>query len=477
MSILNNRLLKTDSYKLSHFAQYPKGTSYISSYIEARGSTINGCDEIVVFGLQKFIKDFLLQPITRAEVFEAKAFADLHGEPFNLDGWLYIVDKHNGFLPLHIEAIAEGTVVKIGTPIVQITNTDDKCAWLTSYFEPAILQDVWYGSTVATISRECKKAIVEASLKSSNDLSGVPFKLHDFGYRGVSSTESAQLGGAAHLVNFMGSDTIAGICGAMHYYNADMAGFSIPAAEHSTMTIRGKEGEREAFQAMIDAYATEPGKIFAVVSDAYDIYNAVRNLWAGNGLLEQVKAKGCKVVIRPDSGDPLVVPIDIVELLWDLTPEKLINSKGYKILPPYVGVIQGDGINVNSIPKIIDNLLDRGFSMDCLNFGMGGGLLQQVNRDTFKWAMKASWGVVNGKEIDIYKDPVTDQGKKSKRGHFAVTFDKKTGEWTVHRKQQWYALGIDAPRNMLETVYMYSNGQMQISLHHFADVKRRAEIV
>jgi len=473
MSILNNRLLKTDSYKLSHFAQYPKGTKYISSYIEARGSTIQGVEHVVMFGLQKFVKDFLLQPITVEEVNEAAAFAKVHGEPFNLDGWLYIVNHHQGFLPLHIEAIPEGTPVPIGTPMVQIVNTDDKCAWLTSYFEPAILSSVWYGSTVATISRTCKEYILDA-LDRSGDPASVTFKLHDFGYRGVSSDESAQLGGAAHLINFMGSDTIAGIAAAMHYYNADVCGFSIPAAEHSTMTIRGKEGEREAFQAMIDAYATEPGKIFAVVSDAYDIYNAVRNLWVGTGLLEQVKAKGCKVVIRPDSGDPLVVPIDIVEMLWDLTPEKLINDKGYKVLPPYVGVIQGDGINVTSIPKIIDNLLNRGFSMDCLAFGMGGGLLQQVNRDTFKWAMKASWGIVNGKEVDIYKDPVTDKGKKSKRGQFAVIRDGDV--WGTMRKSAWFALGMDAPRNQLETVYHHDTTDTHVRLDIFDNIRKRASV-
>lgn len=473
MSIINNRLLKTDSYKLSHFAQYPKKTKFISSYIEARGSAVNGVDYTVVFGLQKAIKDLLLKPITLEEVEEASAFAAKHGEPFPYDGFRYILAKHNGFLPLHIEAIPEGTVVPVGIPLVQIVNTDDQCAWLTSYFEPYFLRPVWYGTSVATISYACKLAIRKAMIESCNDLSGLPFKLHDFGYRGVSSDESAQIGGAAHLVNFMGTDTIMAIAHAMDYYNSEVCGYSIPASEHSTMTILGRAGEKEAFQGMIDAYAG-PGKIFACVSDGYDIYNAVRNIWINGGLLEQVKNAGAKVVIRPDSGDPLVVPIDIVELLWDGTPEKLVNSKGYKILPPYVGVIQGDGINVDSIPKILANLLARGYSADCLNFGMGGGLLQFVNRDTFKFAMKASWGIVAGKEVDIYKDPVTDKGKKSKRGQFAVT--RWQGEWKVMRKAEWLALGMDAPRNLLETVYHYANGQMQVRLTNFDEVKARASL-
>jgi nicotinamide phosphoribosyltransferase len=475
MSILTNRLLQTDSYKLSHFAQYPENTKYISSYIEARGSSVEGVNETVFFGLQAFVKDFLLTPFTLEEILEAKEFAEIHGEPFNLEGWLYILNRHSGFLPLHIEAIAEGTVVPVGIPLVQVINTDDhNCAWLTSYFEPTILSSVWYGTTVATISYACKKAIKAAMEKSCDTLDGLPFKLHDFGFRGA-APGAAKLGGAAHLINFMGTDTIQGIGGAMHYYNAEVksCGFSIPAAEHSTMTIRGKEGEKACFQQMIDAYA-KPGGLFAVVSDGYDIYNAVKNEWINGGLLDQVKAKGAKVVIRPDSGDPLVVPVDIIEMLWDGTPEKLVNTKGYKVLPPYVGVIQGDGINVHTLPKILDNLLARGFSADNIAFGMGGGLLQQVNRDTFKFAMKASSGNIAGKDVDIFKDPVTDSGKKSKRGRFAVV--KDAGVWKTMRKQDYFALGIDAPLNQLQTVYDYSKNNRELRLTTFAEVRARAAL-
>jgi nicotinamide phosphoribosyltransferase len=474
MSILTNRLLQTDSYKLSHFAQYPTKTSYISSYIEARGSSIEGVNETVFFGLQPFIKDFLLTPITLEEILEAEAFAQIHGEPFNYAGWRYILDTHGGNLPLRIEAVAEGSVVPVGTPLVQIQNTDDKCAWLTSYFEPTILSPVWYGTSVATISYACKKAIRYAMLKSSDSLDGLEFKLHDFGFRGV-IPGGGRVGGAAHLINFRGTDTIQGIGAAMHYYNADVksSGFSIPAAEHSTMTIRGKEGEKLCFQQMVDAYA-KPGAIFAVVSDGYDIYNAVLNEWIHGGLLQQVKAAGAKVVIRPDSGNPLVVPVDIVELIWDNTPEKLINSKGYKVLPPYVGVIQGDGITVNTIPLILNNLLGRGFSADCLNFGMGGGLLQHVNRDTFKFAMKASWGIVDGKEVDIYKDPVTDKGKRSKRGRFAVV--KEGDDWKTMRKHEYFAMGFSAPINQLQVVYDYSKCNRELRLTTFDDVRKRAAL-
>jgi nicotinamide phosphoribosyltransferase len=474
MSIITNRILMTDSYKLSHWAQYPKDTKRISSYIEARGASISGVTETVFFGLQAWIKDFLLVPITMEEILEAQMVAEIHGEPFNLEGWLHILNVHGGFLPLHIEAIQEGTVVPVGIPLVQIQATDDAVAWLAGYFEPAILSYCWYGTTVASNSRYCKKAIAAALEKSADNLDGLLFKLHDFGYRGC-SPGAARIGGAAHLINFRGTDTIQGIGGAVHYYNAEIksCGFSIPAAEHSTMTIRGKEGEKQCFQQMIDAYA-KPGKIFAVVSDGYDIYNAVKNEWINGGLLDQVKAAGATVVIRPDSGNPETVPVEIVDMLWQGTPEKLVNSKGYRMLPPYVRVIQGDGINIDSLPRILENLMAAGYSADNLAFGMGGGLLQQVNRDTFKFAMKASWGIVGGKEVDIYKDPVTDKGKRSKRGHFAVV--KDGGEWKTMRKQDYYALGIDAPINQLVTVYHSTKNDRDIRFTNFDQVRERAAL-
>lgn len=421
MSISNNPILTTDSYKYSHFAQYPAGTSHVYSYIEARGTKIEGVEEVVMFGLQKYIKDVLMKPITKQQVEEAKLFCEQHGVPFNYEGWMIIVNEHRGFLPISIRAVPEGTPIPLGNLMVSVANTDERLPWLTSFVETDILRSVWYGSTVATLSREMKKTIKHhLDLTSDNPDAELPFKLHDFGCRGVSSLESAAIGGAAHLVNFMGTDTVPGLTMVMDYYDAGMVGYSIPAAEHSTMTLRGREHEKESYQAMIDAYAA-PGKIFAVVSDSYDIYNAVKNIWVKGGLLQQVKEKGATVVIRPDSGDPVLEPIGVIELLMEeLGDEVYVNSKGYRVLPDYVRVIQGDGIDHKDLEKILSILTAKGISASNIAFGMGGGLLQKVNRDTFKFAMKASYAIVDGKGQGVYKDPVTDPGKKSKRGKLGL---------------------------------------------------------
>ena len=414
----HNPILTSDSYKYSHFQQYPKGTERVYSYIEARGTNLNpNFSEVVMFGLQKYIKDQLLTPITKRDVEEAKLFCEAHGTPFNYEGWMRIVKVHNGFLPIEIRAVPEGTPVTLSNLMVSVHNLDEELPWLTSFVETDILRSVWYGSTVATLSREIKRTINSfLELTSDDPEAELPFKLHDFGCRGVSSTESAGIGGAAHLVNFMGTDTVPGITTAMRYYDADVCGYSIPASEHSTMTLRGNENEQESYQAMIDAYA-QPGKIFACVSDSYDIYNAVSNIWVGGGLLQQVKEKGATVVIRPDSGDPVQTPVDVIVMLMDLLGDEVkTNSKGFRVLPDYVRVIQGDGIDSDDVTAILGKLAMAKISASNIAFGMGGGLLQKVNRDTFKFAMKASAALINGKMVDVFKDPVTDPGKKSKKG-------------------------------------------------------------
>lgn len=469
MNILTNPILSTDSYKLSHFAQYPKATETVFSYIEARGSKIPGVNEVVMFGLQPYIVEMTNRVITQQHVEEAAEFAAAHGEPFNREGWERIVNVHAGRLPVEIYALPEGTPVPIGTPMVAVFNTDPELPWLTSYLETDILRHVWYGSTVATLSRECKR-IIKAALEKSSDNpdAELPFKLHDFGFRGVSSFESAAAGGAAHLVNFMGTDTIAGIGHAMEYYDAGVCGYSIPAAEHSTMTMRGRSQEKASYQAMVDAYA-KPGAIFAVVSDSYDLFNAVENIWIGGGLLDQVKERGATVVIRPDSGDPLTVPVEVIKLIAEKYGYT-VNSKGYKVLPDHVRVIQGDGITIDSLPVILRNLLDAGFSASNIAFGMGGGLLQQVNRDTFKFAMKASAAKIDGIWIDVYKDPVTDTGKRSKRGIVGAARLNDGGKIVTKTFDdlQGYAGG-----NLLRQVF--KDGYLR-RVYNFNDVRDNAKV-
>lgn len=413
MSIINNPILRSDSYKYSHFKQYPSGTTRILSYIEPRHTKLN-INEVVHFGTQIFIKDRLMKPFTASDVKEAQAFMAEHGEPFNYEGYMYIVEKHGGMFPVNISAVPEGMPVPLGCMMVKISNTDEQCSWATSMLETELLQAVWYGSTVATISRECKRIIKAAMERTGADLAGLPFKLHDFGYRGVSSPESAGIGGAAHLINFLGSDTIRGIVYANQFYNAGTAGFSIPAAEHSTITSWGKENEVDAYANMVDKFA-KPGAIFAVVIDSYNPFEAIQKMHE-RGLFDRVKNAGATMVLRPDSGDPHKMPLDVIRNLMNYVGFTT-NQKCFDVLPPHIRVIQGDGITIDSIPVICNNMVTEGFSMDNLAFGMGGGLLQHCNRDTFGFAMKCSQIEVNGVPRDVYKET---PGKKSKRGDFDV---------------------------------------------------------
>jgi nicotinamide phosphoribosyltransferase len=356
-----------------------------------------------------------------------------HGEPFNRAGWQYILDQHSGYLPVVIRAVPEGTVVPVKNVLATIENTDPECFWLTTWLETALLRAVWYGTTVATQSYTIKQVILDF-LERTGDPTLIDFKLHDFGARGVSSMESAGIGGAAHLVNFMGTDTITGILFAREYYNAGVAGFSIPAAEHSTITSWGRDGEVDAYRNILNNFAT-PGSIVAVVSDSYDIYNAAENLWGGE-LRQQVIDSGATVVIRPDSGDPVEVNRKLIEILGSKFGYTK-NAKGFKVLNN-IRLIQGDGVNELTIRSILGAFMAMGWSADNIAFGMGGALLQIVDRDTQKFAMKCSAAEVNGKWIDVVKDPVTDSGKKSKAGRVTL-WTNGTGEYvsSVDEPKQW----------------------------------------
>ena len=378
---MNNLILMTDSYKMSHFLQYPQGTSYMSSYIESRGGDY---PHTVFFGLQYFLLEYLSKGISIADVEEANKFYKLHGEPFDYEGWMYIARELKGKLPIHIRAVPEGSVVPTHNVLITIESTDPKVFWVASWVE-ALLLKVWYPITVATRSYTIKQKIRKAlELSSDAPEAELPFKLHDFGCRGTSSNESAMIGGAAHLVNFMGSDTVPGVWCANKYYDCEMSAFSIPAAEHSTITSWGKANELEAYRNMLTQFA-KPGSIVACVSDSYDLFNAIDNLW-GSELKEQIVKSGATVVIRPDSGDPASIVLETAKRL-DAKFGSVVNSKGFKVLNN-VRIIQGDGINEHSIDDILKGLLDAGYSASNIAFGMGGGLLQDLNRDTLKFAGK-----------------------------------------------------------------------------------------
>ena len=455
-----NIILNVDSYKTSHFLQYPDNTTYVSSYVESRGGDFA---QSVFFGLQMFIKASLATPVNQANIDEAEEIFGLHGVPFYKEGWQYILDKHGGCLPLEIQALPEGSVVPVKNALVQVVNTDLNCAWLTSYIETSLLRAIWYPTTVATVSWRCRQIIERYLQETADSADSLPFKLHDFGARGTSSEETAAIGGLANLINFQGTDTISGIVAARRYYHEQMAGFSIPAAEHSTVTCWGKEGEAEAYANMLKQFSG-PGKTVAVVSDSYDLWNAIDNIW-GQQLKSKVETSGGTLVIRPDSGDPVNVVTESIERLMKKFGYT-VNQKGYRVLPDCVRVIQGDGISLKTIEAILATMKARKQSADNVAFGMGAELLQKVNRDTLKFAMKASAARVEGLWRDVYKSPVTDLGKASKKGRLAVVADGYGSIKTIRESD------LGQRQNLLQTVF--KNGKF-LQEWTFAEVRARAQ--
>lgn len=413
---LENPILNTDSYKFGHFLQYPPGTQAISSYIETRGQLEEA--DVLFFGLQMFLKEYLGRPVTRAHVMEAEEIVTAQGQPFDRQGWMHIVERLGGYLPLRIEALPEGTLVRRGVPLVQVVNTDPQCYWLTSHIETALLRAVWYPSTVASQIRKLKRILQQALERTADNPEAVlPFSLHDFGARGATSKEQAGLGGAAHLVHFRATDTMTGVLYARRYYDAAMAGLSLPASEHSTMTSWGVEGETRAYANMVDLFAGK-GSV-SVVSDSFDINYAVSEIW-GRELRDKVKASGGRVVIRPDSGDPIETPVHVVRQL-DYHFGSTLNAKGYKVLHPSVRVLQGDGLSTTDMSQILGRLEGFGFSAENICFAMGSGILQKVNRDTYSFAMKVNGRMdESGRWHDIFKRPATMNVKASKAGRQAV---------------------------------------------------------
>jgi nicotinamide phosphoribosyltransferase len=220
-----------------------------------------------------------------------------------------------------------------------------------------------------------------------------------------------------HLVNFKGTDSFEAVEAAYEYYNCEMAGFSIPATEHSTITAWGRENEAAAYEHILDVYG-KPGKTFACVSDSYDLFNAVEHIW-GEKLRQKLLDSGATLVVRPDSGDPLQVDTKVAELLDEKFGHR-VNKKGFMVLNDAVRIIQGDGMNPYTIDHLFQGLMKRGYSAENFTVGMGGAMLQKHDRDTFSFAMKACAIRRGDRWYDVYKDPATGSGKKSKAGKLTL---------------------------------------------------------
>src|SRR5215469_7976197 len=456
-----NLILQTDSYKFTHWKQFPPRTEFVYSYLESRGGMFG---QTLFFGLQYYLKEYLRgSVVTEDDVAEAQSFVDQHLGPglFNAAGWRHIVNHHGGRLPVVIKAVEEGSVVDVHNVLMTIENTDPQCWWLPNYLETLLLK-VWYPITVATLSRAIRQVFL-AALERSGDPALIDFKLHDFGYRGVSSEETAGIGASAHLVNFKGTDTVAGIRFLQHYYgSSEMEGFSIPAAEHSTITAWGRENELRAYDNMLTQF---PSGLVAVVSDSYNVYEACERLW-GQVLKEKVLARPGTLVVRPDSGNPRAVVLKVLEILAQKFGFET-NSKGYRVLNPKVRVIQGDGVNYWTIQDTLTAMNRAGWSADNITFGMGGALLQQLNRDTQQFAFKCSNVTINGEDRDVFKDPVEGHDKASKRGRLAL--HRKNGSWTTVRTKR----GVEDPEDQLRPVFR--DGEVLVE-YKVDEVRKRARL-
>ena len=456
----------SDSYKLTHAPQYPHGADKMVSYFESRGGEY---DRVMNVGLELLCQEYLLQRLTKTQAANMVKWAHKHMNG-NITDHLEIalnavVDELDGRIPLRIRNAKEGLLIPNKNVIFTIETTvaDERYFSIISYFETKLVRN-WGSATVGTVSYHVRE-VIYAALQESADAPDeeIAFKFHDFGSRGVGDMGVAAFHGIGHLVSFMGTDTQVAVMAAELAYDEPMAGFSIPASEHSSTTMHGQDGELNLITQMFDAYA-KPGAIFATVADSYDIINFIRNYTPL--FQERLIESGAIWVIRPDSCDPIKMPIQCVielEKVFGTT----VNTKGYKVLNN-VRVIQGDGIEPPQVKEILDALMALGYSASNMAFGMGGGLLQKVNRDTCKFALKCCAARINGEWVDVYKDPAVydedwnkldvESFKKSKRGRLELMYNATTGEYGTKTADNADEFGPEW-NEALETIY--EDGEMK----------------
>lgn len=449
-----------DSYKITHHLQYPKNTKFVHSYMESRVDSTNAYT--MFYGLQMLLLEhFVGEVVTQEKIDEAaeNSIGEFGFNYFNKAGWEYILNEHKGKLPIEIRAVPEGLITPARNVLVTVENTDENVPWLTNYLETMLLH-VWSPTTVATNSHKIRALIDEYAQKCGTRVT--PYHVHDFGFRGVSSWQSAGYAGSAHLLNFLGTDNRIARRFAKEYYNAKNEGLSasIYAAEHSTVTMYGRNNEEEAYSNIITNAPTNMP--MAIVSDSYNHWNAIENIF-GDSLKEKILKRDAKLVVRPDSGNPVEVSDRTIELLMK-SYGFTTNDLGYKTLNPKIGVIYGDRISYDMIKLILDRLVNRKqFSTDNIVFGMGGSLLQQVNRDTYKFAFKASAGFINDEWRDIKKIVVTEPFKGSKAGRMKLI---------VNDDGKYQTVPVDTDgSDVLKTVF--KNGKL-VKKYTFDEIRRRA---
>lgn len=480
-----NTMLLCDFYKLSHRAMYPKGTEVVYSTWTPRASRMKDVNEVVVFGLQAFIKDKLIA-MFNTEFFErskpvvVEEYRRLikHTLGDQNPATAHIEELHDlGYLPLCIKALPEGSVVPLRVPTMTIQNTDPRFFWLTNYIETLASCELWQPSTSATIAREYRKLLDSAAKRTGGAADFVQFQGHDFSMRGMSSLGSAVMSGMGHLLSFSGTDTVPAIQAAEKLYGAnvekELVGTSIPATEHSIQCTYGDD--LVYFNAMISD--VHPTGMVSIVSDGYDFWDVIGYVLPE--LKDKILARDGKVVIRPDSGDPVKIicgdpdaqpgtieNMGAVYALWD-TFGGTLNTKSLIELDPHIGLIYGDAITLRRAQEIVERLQQKGFASTSVVFGIGSYTYQYNTRDTFGYALKSTLCVIDGKEKQIFKDPKTDDGiKKSQKGRVVVVKDA-AGKYSFID-----GLGLNDVVKADELVTVFKDGELLVD-QTFAEIRAR----
>lgn len=450
-----NTLLYTDGYKVDHRRQYPNQTTLVYSNWTPRKSRIEGIESVVFFGLQYFIKRYIIEDFEKNFFSQPKADVckrysrriDNYLGP-NSVGIKHIEDLHDlGYIPMVFKALPEGVSVPIRVPMFTMYNTLPEFFWLTNYFETLLSTTVWMPCNSATIAKEYRKILDKYAAETSSVPEFVDWQGHDFSMRGMAGLEAALMSASGHLLSFTGSDTIPAVDFLETYYNADsdkeLVGGSVAATEHSVMCMGTNTGEQETFERLItEVY---PNGIVSIVSDTWDLWKVLTEYLPN--LKEQVLARDGKVVIRPDSGDPVDIICGnpngtseaekkgVVELLWDIFGGST-NAKGYKELDSHIGAIYGDSITLERARNMCERLKAKGYASTNVVLGVGSFTYQYNTRDTFGFAMKATYGEVAGEGREIFKDPITDDGtKKSAKGLIKIVLEN--GEYKMIDQATW----------------------------------------
>lgn len=482
MTIKLNPLNAIDFYKADHRRQYPVGTEYVYANFTPRSSRLAKMlpdfdDKVVFFGLQGFIKHFLIdtwnegffqQPKDKVvAAYKRRMDSSLGDGAVPVD---HIEVLHDlGYLPLRIKALPEGSRVNMRVPVLTVVNTDPRFFWLTNYIETVLSAELWKSCTTATIAYEYKRLLTQYAVKTGAPLDFVPVQGHDFSSRGMSGIYDAAQSGVGHLTSFIGTDSVASIDYAEEYYNATgVIGVSVPATEHSVMCMGTEDSELETFKRLIcELY---PSGVVSVVSDTWDFWRVITEFTVAlkpEILARQPNALGlAKLVFRPDSGDPVKIICGdpdaevgssaykgAVECLWEVFGGTT-TDQGYRVLNERVGLIYGDSITLDRAQRILEGLEAKGFASNNLVFGIGSFTYNYLTRDTFGFAVKATWGQVNGVGRELFKDPITDSGvKKSAKGLLRI--EESENGFTLFDQQ----LAEQEQGGALKTVF--ENGKLQ----------------